>query len=213
MTIVKRVRPILGIRRKSTASVLGRAHAVINGMAADPARYAAPNPPLAMLEGQIKKVEDAEKLTATRVRGAASARDAEREVLAAMLETECSYVQTLCDATPSLAKAITENAGMLVALVPVRAVPILDAKNAAQSGAIDLFANASIVAGKPGKKTFFSWQWTTDGGVTFHDAEPTAIARTTITGLAPLTTVGFRVAASDRKGRGPWSQVVSILVR
>jgi hypothetical protein len=212
MSTVKRVRLILRIRRDITASVLGRAYAVYNGMAADPVRYVAPNPPLPVLQGQIEKVEDAEKRAATRVRGAASVRDVEREALAAMLETERSYVQTLCDAEPGHAVAIAEGAGLVVALPTTRVTPILDAGNAAQSGAVDLFANASALIDKRGRKTFFNWQWTTDGGATFHDATPTALARTTVEDLAPLTMVGFRVAVSDRDGRGPWSQVVSILV-
>jgi hypothetical protein len=125
-----------------------------------------------------------------------------------------TYVQTLCDSDPSHAAAIAEGAGLFVALTPTRVLPVLVARNAAQSGAVDLSANASALIDKPGKKkTFFNWQWTTDGGATFHDAEPTVNPRTTLGNLTPLTTVGFRVAVSDRRGRGPWSQVVSILVR
>jgi hypothetical protein len=213
MSTVKRVRPILRIERDITASVLGRAYAVMNGMAADPVLYAAPNPPLPIFQGQIKKVEDAEKLVATRVRGAAAARDVEREVLVAMLETQRGYVQTLCDADASRGRAIAEGAGMFVAASPTRVVPILEARNALQSGAVDLFANASALIGKRGRRAFFNWQWTTDGGATFHDAEPTVTARTTLGDLTPLTTVGFRVAVSDRNGRRAWSQVVRILVR
>jgi hypothetical protein len=213
MTKVQRVRGILRLDHSSTASVLGRAYAVINGMGADPIRFSAPVPPLPTLKGQTAKVELAEHVAATRVKGAAAARNVERQHLVQMLETERSYVQTLCDASPDQAVAILEAAGMVAAPTPVRNEPILKVTVGVQSGTVNLDANATVLAGRSGKKTCFNWQWTTDGGQTFDSAPVTPHARTTIANLAPLTMVGFRVSVTDIKGPGAWSQIVTILVQ
>lgn len=213
MTTSRRIRAILKINRHNTASVLTRAHAVSNGMAADPTRFAAPVPPLALLEAQIAKLDLAEQRTSTRIKGAAAARNVEREALVGMLETQRSYVQTLCDASPELAMAIIAAAGMGVATSAVRDTPILQATLGAISGTVNLDANAGALVGKSGKKACFNWQWTTDGGTTFHNAPSTPHARTTIEGLTPLTRVGFRVSVTSVKGPGEWSQVVTLLVQ
>ena len=64
-----------------------------------------------------------------------------------------------------------------------------------------------------GLKHFFSWEYTTDGK-TFLGMPSTPEANTTMSGLTPLTTVGFRVAVTvAKRPMGPWSQVVNILVR
>jgi hypothetical protein len=213
MTTVHRVRAVLKIIRTSTSSVLARAHAIHNGMAANPAQYAAPVPPLAALQAQIAKLDGAEQLAATRAKGAAAARDVERAALIGMLETERAYVQTLADASPDQAVAVIEAAGMLVAEVAVHDNPLLEATTGAPSGTVYLDANATVLAGKTGKKTFFNWQWTPDGGKTFTSAPSTAHGKTTIASLTPFTMVGFRVSVTDAKGPGEWSQVVSLLVQ
>src|SRR5262249_5496615 len=161
---------------------------------AAPARFPAPVPPLATLEAQIQAVDAAEQLAATRAKGAAAARNVQREILVGMLETERSYVQTLCDTNPAEAVAIIEAAGMAVAAAPVRNDPILKVTDGIQSGTVGLDANAAVLAGRRGKKAFFNWQWTTDGGKTFNDAPSTPHAKTMIANLMPLTMIGFRVS-------------------
>jgi hypothetical protein len=213
MITVHRVRAILKINRNNTASVVGKAHAVANGMEADPVRYAAPVPALAVLQAQIAKVDQAEQRAGTRAKGAAAERNVERAALVNMLETERSYVQTLCDASPDLALAIIEAAGMAAAAAKVRDNPILEATLGTVSGTVSLDANATMLAGKSGKRACFNWQWTADGGATFNTAPSTPHAKTTIGNLAPLTRVGFRVSATTVEGPGAWSQVVTVLVQ
>lgn len=75
-----------------------------------------------------------------------------------------------------------------------------------------LDANATALAGKGNKRVFFNWQWTTDGGQSFHSAPPTPLGKTTIEGLPKLTMVGFRVSVTSTDGAGEWTPVVSILV-
>jgi len=212
MTTVLRIRPLLKIDRNITASVLGRAYAVNSGMSAAPTLFAAPSPPLPTLASQIAKVNARQQLVAARVMGAAAARDVEREALVLMLETERSYVQTLCDATPAQAVAIVAAAGMVVAPAPVRENPLLKVITGPKSGSAVLDANVTVLVGRSGKKACFNWQWTTDGGATFHDAPSTPHGETTITGLTPFAMVGFRVSITDRNGTGDWSPIVTILI-
>jgi len=212
MINVHRSRAVLRLNRKSTASVLLKAYAVNHGMGADVTRFSAPVPLLVTLKDQIAKVEVAERLVSTRLKGAAAARNVQREILVGMLETECSYVQTLCDASPEQAVAIIEAAGLSVAVTPVRNQPILKVTLGNPSGTVELGANATALAGKNGKKTCFNWQWTSDGGKTFTSAPTTPYAKTTIANLPPLTMVGFRVSTTNIKGPGEWSQTVTTVV-
>jgi len=57
----------------------------------------------------------------------------------------------------------------------------------------------------------YAWSYSV-GGKTWIMATSTPIASTTITGLPPLTLVGFRVIVSDSLTVGQWSQVTSIFV-
>lgn len=212
MTNVHRSRAILKLNRQSTASVLAKAYAVINGMGADEKRFAAPNPPLSALKDQAAKVEVAEQLVGTRVKASAAARNVQRELLVGMLETECSYVQTLCDASPEQAVAIIGAAGLSVAASPVRNRAILKVRRGLPSGTVELDANATALVGKTGKKACFNWQWTTDGGQTFTSVPTTPYAKTTIADLPTLTVVGFRVSTTTFKGTDDWSQIVTTLV-
>jgi hypothetical protein len=212
MSIVHRVRPVLKVNRRNTSSVLSRAHAVNNGMSADPQRYITPSPSLLLLFGQIVKVEQAEQRVATRVKGTAAARDVERATLMSMLESELAYVQTLCDQSPDQAVAIAEGAGFDVASTGVHENPLLKATLGVASGSVVLDANATALAGKRSKRSCYNWQWSTDGGQTFHNAPSTPGGKTTIEGLPPLTMIGFRVSVSVIEGAGEWTPMVSILV-
>lgn len=213
MTSMYRVRVVLKINRNSTDSVLERGHAIRNGMAADPQRYVAPVPSIFDLDNQITKVDLSNQRAATRVVGSAAARNVERTVLVAMLETERGYVQTLCDANPDKAVAIAQGAGMFVAAVGTRENPLLKVVPGAAPGSVFLDANAAALTGKSKMKVFFNWQWTTDGGLTFHSAPSTPLGKTIIEGLPSMTMVGFRASVTSAKGPGEWTPVVTILVQ
>jgi hypothetical protein len=212
MTNVYRRRAILKLNRQSTASVLEKTHAILHGMGADVTRFSAPVPSLAALRDQAAKVEVAEQRIGTRAKGAAAARDIQREILIGMLETECFYVQTLANASPDQAVALIEAAGLSVAATPVRNQAILRVKSGIPSGTVELNANATALAGKTAKKTCFNWQWTADGGATFTSVPTTPHAKTTVANLPSLTRVGFRVSTSTIKGPEEWSQIVTTLI-
>jgi hypothetical protein len=213
MNGIRRIRAILNLDPENTVSVLSLAYACGNGMEKDPGQYSAPVPPVAVLLDAAAKLDTAEQVSATRVKGGAAARNVQRQVVVGMLETECSYVQTLCDAVPpEKAVTIIQAVGMTVALAPTHTTPILRATVGMPSGTVDLVASVTALVGKTKKKTFFNWQWTTDGGKTFNNAPSTPHAKTAVAGLTPLTTVGFRVSVTSGKGTGDWSQIVSVLV-
>ena len=209
---MNRIRCIARMNPKSAVSVLARVYAINTGMGKAPAVYSAPVPPLTTLMAQAAKVSTAQQLAATRAPGAAAARDVQLAVLAGMVETECSYTQTLCDAAPDQAVAIAEGGGFVVAASSARYKALLKVVLATAPGTVHLDANATVLAGKKRGQTCFHWEWTPDGGKTVISAPSTPHAKTTIASLPPLTTVGFRVNMTNRKGTGEWSQWVTILI-
>jgi len=215
MNRLHRIRPSLNIDPESTTSVLEGGHAVANGMGKDTVLYAVPVPSLVILMAQITKTDVAQQAAVGGGKIANAKRNVERALLFGMLETECAYVQTLCDAAAGRdqAVAVVLGAGMAVAGVPQRKDPTLKVMAGAVSGSVNLDANATeLLEGKLGRRAFFNWQSTLDGGKTFHDAPSTPDGLTTIGNLPPLTMVGFRVCVTTRKGTGDWSPIVTVLV-
>ena len=106
---------------------------------------------------------------------------------------------------------------MLVAESSGHAKALLTLYEGKQSGAVDCAVNVRLLVGAeephPHQMRFLNWEYTLDGGQTFLALPPTTRATTRIGGLTPLTTVGVRVSLYNSTGAGPWSQVVSILVR
>jgi hypothetical protein len=182
-------------------------------MSADTTRFSAPNPPLSALQAQIAKVEEANKQARAHVHGAVRVRNLERDRLVSMLETECVYVKTLCDASPEEASVIIQAAGLVSAARPTHEKSPLKVVRGPAPGTVKLTASVRLLMGGRNRKSrFFNWQSTIDGGQTFHDAPSTSTAKTMIANLTPLTTVGFRVQITTAAGPGEWSPIVSILV-
>src|SRR5580704_15903475 len=119
MATMYRARAVLKMNRKKTVSVMAKANAMCSGIGDNPALFVTPNPPLPVVEAQIVIVGKAEVVAATRAKGAAAARNVQRNILAGMLEAELSYVQGVADTGASLDQAVStiEAAGLSVALV------------------------------------------------------------------------------------------------
>ena len=76
-----------------------------------------------------------------------------------------------------------------------------------------LAAFAKLLGGAGTKKSCLNWQLTSDGGKTFVNLPSTPKAKTTVTGLTPAMTYGFRASVTGSDGTiGAWSQVVSLIV-
>jgi hypothetical protein len=215
MVATHRARAILKIKRKNTASVEGRAKAFVAGAGGG-------TPPLASLAASVTAVQDqlpvldkAEGAVRAKVAGAGAARNVQRNALVGLLETALALVQTLADAAASVdqAVALIQAAGMVVAIVPQRFKDILAAKQGPEAGGVDLVANATALGAHPKRKTCFNWQSTADGGKTYVTLPSTPTGKTSVAGLTPLTTYGFRVCVTGSDGvAGPWSQTIAFLV-
>lgn len=213
MSTFHRVRPILRLNRSSTADVLQRAYAVYQGLSSAE-RFPDPSPSPGEIKDQTEALEQAEKNVKTGIKGATAIRNAARSKLVSTLDGARAYVQKLCDvASPPDATVLAQSAGMFVAAQPLPYKPILAVTPGPTSGSAALDANAGmLLGGRKGRVRVFHWQWTADGGKAFHDATATPFAKTVITDLPPLSTIGFRVRVAVAGGLGDWSQVVSVLI-
>jgi hypothetical protein len=207
-------RATLKVKKNSTPSVQARAKGVVAGIGA--------NASLASLAGnataianQIPILDKAETVAGTKAKGTASARNVQRNLLIGMLKTILPLVQAIADASATLEGSVAtiEAAGLVVALVPKRIKPILAATQPPQGGNVVLDANATALGAVRGRKTFFNWGATPDGGKTWITLPPTPKCKTSVPNLTPLTLYGFRVAVTNSSGvMGEWSPVVSFLV-
>jgi hypothetical protein len=131
------------------------------------------------------------------------------------METALGLVQPIADACPTLDQAVStiQEAGLLVAHVPHHTKPILAAKQGAPGSNVTLEANASALGINGRKKSCLNWQLTADGGKTYVTLPSTPTVKTSVAGLTPLLTYGFRVSVTSSSGvAGAWSQTVTFLV-
>jgi hypothetical protein len=214
MATVHRARAVLRIKKRKTVSVVGRANAMCNAIDNNAPLFPAPNPPTSTIRDQVAVVNKAESLANTRAKGAAGARDVQRNALVAMLESETTYIQSVADKSPTWDQAVAtiNNGGLEVAALGGKKKDSLEVKVGTRAGSVILDANvASLTAGLKGK-FFFNWQSTIDGK-TFVNVPSTPNHLATVEDLTPLTTYGFRVSVTDNAGvMGPWSQIVYYLV-
>jgi hypothetical protein len=210
-----RVRGKLGVRRRNAPEALKRAKLMEVGLGDHASIFISPNPALAVFSNQIAVTDQAQVAAAWGGKGMAAARDVQLGLLMGMMGSELVYMQSLADAgNPDQAVQILKAGGVEVAEVGQRSKAVLKATSGPTSGDVALEANATaLLAGNVQRKHFFNWEYTTNG-TTFIALPPTAEARTVVSGLTPLTTVGFRVSASTSKNlTTEWSAVVSFLVR
>lgn len=216
MSLMRRARAILDIDKDNTGEVLGKAKGMLGGIGGHPNLFASPNPPLSVIKDQVVVVDAAQVLASTRAKGTATARNVQRGILVGMLETEVTYVQGVADhsATPEEAAATIEAAALKVAPVAQRTKALLTVSQGPTAGSVHLDAFAKLLVGKhQAKKTFFNWQYTADGGLTYITLSSTPKSKTTLEGLTPLHTYGFRVSLTNPDGIvEAWSQVVTFLV-
>ena len=215
MATANRTRAVLKVKRQNTASVTGRAKAVRDGLASDTTKFGASNPSSAAVDAQITVVNNAEDQARKRLPGAAAARNTQRSALVGMLEKVLTFVQGIADtsATREDAVATILAAGLLVAMLPQAHKQILTAKQGAQSGSVLLTAFAKLLGAAGRKKSCLNWQQSSDGGKTWINLPSTPKVKTTVTGLTPGMTYGFRASVTNSDGTiGEWSQMVTILV-
>ena len=208
-------RPALGFTKKQVPPLLAGGKEIWNGMSNHQAIFTAPNPTLSVLQTQIQALDTAQQNAATRGKGLAALRNQSAEVLYISLQLELVYVRSLCIASPEQALSIIQAAGMKVAGIATHPKPVLGAVLGSTPQSVILRANVTALVGKSvarSKRLFFNWSRTEDGGKTFLAMPSTPLARTTMTGLAPLIVHGFRVSVTTPSGTTPWTDMVTILV-
>jgi hypothetical protein len=215
MAMAARPRAALGVEKTNIAGVLMRAHAMFDGLGANPALFAAPTVALSDFLNLIEALRDSQQaLLATRVRGGGAVRNLDRNALWTAMGALLSYVQTQVDTmNANAAKSAIEAAGLLVAKVGNHQKPTLQAKLTSTPGLVALIANLTLLVGRgsTSKKVTFFWQTSTDG-VTWSDAGQTPYAKTTVPGLTLLTMYSFRVRVTVGETAGEWTDAVRLLV-
>jgi hypothetical protein len=215
---LRRTRGILDVVRHNAPQVLSRSKAMDQGLTNNAGLFTNPNPPVPVFANQIALTDKAQVVALHGGKGAAAARDVQLGILLGMMDSELVVIQAVADAgNPDNAVATLLAGGVVVAGVGVHGKAILEVTQAVAGGPVVLMANAKALLAAAGasyhRKHFFSWESTLDGK-TFNGLPSTPEATTIVTGLAALTTVGFRVAVTVSKtAMGPWSQVVYLLVR
>ncbi len=216
MTTVDRPRAAFGVKKKNVPGVQFRAQAMYDGITANPLMFASPTISMVAFLALITALAVAQQeARATRARGSATLRDTKRNALWTAMDSLQSYIQGLADAlNADGAASLIEMAGMVVAKVGTYQKPILSATLTTTQGVVHLDANASLLVGKADayKKATFNWQWSGDGGATWHDVRSTPWARTNVAGLALMSTYSFRASVTIGEVTGAWTQAVGLLV-
>jgi hypothetical protein len=214
MATMHRARGVMKIVRRKTASVVGRANAMCVGMDNNPALFTSPPVTTSAMQAQVVIVNKCETVAATHVKGSASARDVQRNLLVGMMESDLLYIQGVADKSPTWDQAFAtlEAGGVEVAIVPNRTKGILEIKQGPTPGSVTLDANVALLTAGLKGKFFFNWQSTIDGK-TFVTLPSTPNHTTSVANLTPLTSYGFRVSVTAANGvQGAWSQIIDFLV-
>ncbi len=215
MSTTPKPKASLGTTKEDTPGVLTRAHLMYTAILAAIGTFPSPTVTMVAFLALIQALETAQQAAATRAKGLAAVRDSKRDALWSAMLSLRAYVQSIADlASHTDAITVIQSAGLLVAAVGDHHKPILQAKLTTSQGVVDLYANATQLVGPANrhKKTYFSWQWSGDGGKTWSTATTTAYASTQVVGLLPMTQYLFRVAVTVAKTTGEWSDTVGLLV-
>ena len=209
---IHRIRAFLELDKKKIPEVSSGAKLIYAGLSGKPGTYIACNPPLPILLQQITDLDTAQGIVKT-TRGTVPARNAKRDTLWTSLESERMYVQWLSDQLPpEQGSAIILGAAMHVGLAGAHQKPIILCKLGV-SGAVQVLVNVSLLANTYKNRTFY-WQSTSDGGKSYNNFGAGPDPHITLTGLAPLTTIGFRAAVKGlEEPQADWTQTVYIVIK
>jgi hypothetical protein len=211
----RRLRAVLGFKRKNVPGVIAGAWGIHNGLADHPDLFPAPSPPLGTLLSLIKAAEAAQIQARTRAIGSAATRDVKVGELWTCLELLLKYVQSRADESSDLAEMLIQNAGMKVATPPVHGKGLLEIRQT-QPGTVVVSAFVSLLRAQGGcksRRVTFNWRYTADNGETWIQPPSTPVGNIEISGLPSMTRVGFSVCISDATGTRPWSDMTTALVR
>jgi hypothetical protein len=190
---------------KSVPALLSRTRAVLTAMTGNPS-FPTPNPSLAALASALAALEGAETAVQSRTRGTRAARDEKRVELVALFGALRGYVQSVADGNQDNAASIIESAGLSIKRPAVQTKPPFAVKPGRVSGSVVLAVRSA------GDRASYAWQWSTDGGLTWHDAPQTTQTTKEIADLPVGGTCWFRVRVVSKDGQQDWCESLSSLV-
>jgi hypothetical protein len=191
---------------RSVPALISEAKAMVQAMTGNP-NFPTPEPPLPTVTAGISALEVAQNAAQSRAHGAVVARDEKRTALVALLEQVRGYIQKTADTNYETSSSVIQSAGVNVRKQVVRPKRTFAIKEGAVSGTVKVTANVAA------RRASYDWQNSLDGGKTWNTMPSSLQASTTLTGLAPGSTVSFRYRAVTKAGVGDWSQPISILVK
>ena len=217
MGTVKRPRVILGIDWQNFGVATVKSRNICTKMTVSASTFTACNPSMAIYGQQCTDFEQAHHdVVTTKAKGAATLRENKRNIVRTSAESERAYVQFLCDtAPPGEAATLATLAGMEIWTPGTHNREVIHGALTHNKGEVALEAASSLLLGASNKKSanrFFMWRHFLAGTTTYVSDEPTAVAKTVVTGLPLNTYVSFEVAVKDAAGVGPWSQAWTIYV-
>lgn len=212
MGLTHRLRVLLDIEPKKYPKLIGRGHAIYNGLTGNQTLFVPAYAGLPTLETRIDALDQAQQLVSTRAKGAVAARNLRARELITSLEGAQNYVQELVDANPEQGMLLIEKATMKAAEVATYNKPFLRAVQMVPSTTVLVIANVGLLKVGLKGRIFFNWQYTANGGQSWVNMPSTPHGQTEIAALAPMQTYGFRVNVTHRKGTTAWSDAVTLLV-
>lgn len=161
-------------------------------------------PALSLITQHVDALDDSQQLVRSKVKGAASDRDAKLVLVRADMRQLKSCIQSAADANIPLSRTIIESTGLCAIERILAPRPDIRAKHGLASTLVELYANA--VKGR----VSFMWQMSTDLK-TWVDLPETLVVHATVTGLSPGTLYYFRYRTLTRAGLSAWSAPTSII--
>jgi hypothetical protein len=167
-----------------------------------------PTPAIAKVEAAVDALDEAETIARGKTSKFAAARDPARNALLTILKRLMAHVQGVADDEPDPVRAATmiESSGFALhrdTTPPRRGFRL---KAGRVSGTVLIFVAALA------KRVRYEWQWSDDGGNTWHDLPSTLEAKTSVSGLTAGKRYWFRFRGLVNKDWNDWSDPASIIV-
>jgi hypothetical protein len=179
---------------------------VVQSIGANAAIFVTPSPALNSVTADLDSLEAAEALAKNGTKGLADTRNLKQETVENDLKALMAYVAMVIAASPTQAAVIAKAAGMALKQASTRSKPPLAARMGAALGQVVLVAKAA------GRRAYYDWQSSSDGGRTWVSLPSTNAASTSVLGLVVGTAYAFRVRSTVKNVTSDWSATISFTV-
>jgi hypothetical protein len=166
-----------------------------------------PTPAIVKVEAAVDALDKATTAALGMTSKFAAARAPARNALVSILKRLMAYVQGVADdADPDHAVTIIESSGFALHRNTTPRMRGFRANPGRVSG------TALLIAAALAKRARYDWQWSDDGGRTWHDLPSTLQAKTSVSGLTAGKRYWFRFRGLVNKAWTDWSAPASIIV-